>query len=467
MTQRATSLDALRGFAILTMVLSGVIPYRVLPAWMYHAQLPPPGHQLNAGLPGLTWVDLVFPLFLFALGAAVPLALGRRIEKGNSEFSLLKYIIERTFLLTFFAVFLHHIRPHQIQSEPDTITWLLALCGFIVLSGIFTGLPQNWNKKIRYTIKISAWLIAIVMMALITYKDNTGFSLHRSDIIIIVLANSYFFVSLIWLITRNNLLIRIAILFILIALRLSHSEIGWVHWLWEFSPIPWFYKLYYLQYLFIVIPGSIVGDMIVDWIKKHGDNPCSNSWAPSRFILITVVAILLVLVHLIGLQSRWLWQTWIVALVLSAGMNFLVINPVSETEKLLKKLVAWSTAILIIGHCLEPFEGGIKKDPSTLSYYFITTALSVHILMIMFNLIEVFKQNRYLRVLVENGQNPMMAYVGFANFIWPILALTGLEQIFIMLTPTPWLGFLRGVFYTFLIAFAVSFCTRKRIFWRT
>ncbi len=467
MNQRAKSLDALRGFAILTMVLSGVIPYKVLPAWMYHAQLPPPGHQLNAGLPGLTWVDLVFPLFLFALGAAVPFALGRRIEKGDSEFSLLKYIVERTFLLSFFALFLHHIRPHQIQSEPATLTWLLAICGFILMFGIFARLPQNWNTKIRFAIKICAWILALVMMALIRYKDNTGFSLYRSDIIIIVLANSYFFVSLIWLLTRKNLLIRIAILFILLALRLSHSEIGWTNWLWEFSPIPWLYKLYYLQYLFIVIPGSIIGDMMVVWIQQNTGKGARNSWPASNLGLITLLSALLVAGHLFGLQARWLWLTWMMAMILSVYLNLLVINPVNETERLLRKFISWGTVFLIIGHCFEPFEGGIKKDPSTLSYYFITTALSVYILIIFFNLIEVFKQHRYFRILIENGQNPMMAYVGFANFIWPILAITGLEDNFIALTPSPWLGFLRGVLYTVLLALGVGFCTRKRIFWRT
>ena len=38
---RASSLDALRGYAILTMVLSGSIAWGVLPGWMYHAQVGP------------------------------------------------------------------------------------------------------------------------------------------------------------------------------------------------------------------------------------------------------------------------------------------------------------------------------------------------------------------------------------------------------------------------------------------
>ena len=38
---RASSLDALRGYAILTMVLSGSVAWGVLPGWMYHAQVGP------------------------------------------------------------------------------------------------------------------------------------------------------------------------------------------------------------------------------------------------------------------------------------------------------------------------------------------------------------------------------------------------------------------------------------------
>ena len=65
---RVSSLDALRGLAILGMVLAGAMAFGVLPSWMYHAQTPPPTHEFNLDLPGITWVDLVFPFFLFAHG---------------------------------------------------------------------------------------------------------------------------------------------------------------------------------------------------------------------------------------------------------------------------------------------------------------------------------------------------------------------------------------------------------------
>ena len=72
MNNRAYALDALRGYAIITMVLSATIVTQVLPGWMSHAQTPPPDHIFNPSLPGITWVDLVFPFFLFAMGAAFP-----------------------------------------------------------------------------------------------------------------------------------------------------------------------------------------------------------------------------------------------------------------------------------------------------------------------------------------------------------------------------------------------------------
>lgn len=72
-TGRVYALDALRGLAILGMILSGQLLFgeNALPSWMYHAQVPPPAHKWIGTLPGITWVDLVFPFFIFARGAAI------------------------------------------------------------------------------------------------------------------------------------------------------------------------------------------------------------------------------------------------------------------------------------------------------------------------------------------------------------------------------------------------------------
>jgi len=463
-TPRAAALDALRGFAILTMILSGVIPYKILPAWMYHAQLPPPTHQFNPALPGLTWVDLVFPLFLFALGAAIPLALGSKLER-LPVWKIILGILERGFLMGFFAIFLRHVRPHVLNPTPQTREWLLALLGLALLFLIYTRLPQSLKRWQNLTLRISGWMGAGLLLWQLKYPDGTGFSLHRSDIILIVLTNVAVFGSLIWLATRRQMRLRLGLLGILIGFRLVHPEAGWVHWLWNFSPAPWIYQLYYLQYLFIVIPGTIIGDFLVEWQSTRAVNPA----LPAVRIKINTQALLLpviVLLLLVGLQTRWLVGTTILALALGVAGLCLVCQPRTDTDKFLQTLFHWGFYWLVLGLIFEPFEGGIKKDHPTLSYYFVTTGLSIFILQMFFILIDLFRKP-WFNLLVLNGQNPMLAYVGFANFIWPVLALTGLEPVILRWTTAPWSGFLRGLAYTLILGWLTAFITQRKIFWRT
>lgn len=83
MEKRAYAVDLLRGLAIVGMVLSGQILWHAeLPAWLFHAQVPPPSFRFDPSVPGITWVDLVFPFFLFSMGAAFPLALRKRWSSG-------------------------------------------------------------------------------------------------------------------------------------------------------------------------------------------------------------------------------------------------------------------------------------------------------------------------------------------------------------------------------------------------
>jgi predicted acyltransferase len=188
--KRAYALDALRGFAILTMVLSGTIAYRILPAWMYHAQEPPPTHTFNPHLPGLTWVDLVFPLFLFSMGAAIPLALSRRLAKGLARSKIILSILKRGFLLGTFAIVLQHLRPQVINPDPTPQTWWIALLGFFILFFMFARWPDSWSIGLCRVLTLGAWCSAIILLACLRYPDGIaggGFSVYRSDIILILL----------------------------------------------------------------------------------------------------------------------------------------------------------------------------------------------------------------------------------------------------------------------------------------
>lgn len=133
---RASSLDALRGYAILTMVLSGSIAWGVLPGWMYHAQVGPRSNFVFDGsIYGITWVDLVFPFFLFAMGAAFPFSIGNKYRKGSSRWKIVYDSVLRGFRLTFFC-YLHST--------------------YLSLGGIFsTGYPIMADCVSRFCIDVS------------------------------------------------------------------------------------------------------------------------------------------------------------------------------------------------------------------------------------------------------------------------------------------------------------------------
>jgi predicted acyltransferase len=469
-------LDALRGLAILLMILSSEMPEGAnsLPAWMYHAQVPPPEHRFIP-LPGITWVDLVFPFFLFSMGAAFPLALGRRLAAGVSEWKMAGGILKRGFLLAFFAFFVIAIRPYVLSDAPTTGTWFLGVAGFAILFPVLMRLPEKWAAALRWTIRAFGWAAALLFLAFARYPDGSGFTLARSDIIIVVLANMAVFGGLIWMVTRRNLLMRLGIIGLMLAIRLSnmpHPLGGWVTDIWTFSPAPWIYKLYYLQYLCIVLPGTIAGDLIVQWTSNPSTSTAAPSpvWPALRRAAIALVMFTMILVMLIGLKSRWTTATPLVIFALCILGWFLLKNPRSPSEHLYRSLFNWGIYWLVLGLILESYEGGIRKDKATVSYYFITCGLANGAIIALSILIDTFKKRRPhnpLNLLIQTGQNPMIAYAGVNNFINPLLALAGAAALLDHLASTPWRGFFRGLFVTLLMAVVTAFLTRRKIFWRT
>lgn len=464
--QRFLPLDALRGWSIFMMILSSAIPYGVLPAWMYHAQVPPPNHVFVPSIPGITWVDLVFPFFLFTMGGAIPFALRRRLERGEPEWRILRGLLMRGLLLASFAIYDEHIRPYRLSPSPDAATWFLALAGFLLLFPMYAALPGVWSTARRWAVRTVGWGLAIAAMAAVEYPDGSGFLLRRSDIIILVLSNVAVVGGIIWLATRESHLVRWGILGLLLALRLSTGAEGWVKDLWNSSPIPELFRFDFLKYLFIVVPGSIVGDHLVSWLRRRTEGDLRNwtgvVWGGALPLLFatTVVAV-------VGLYARWLPGTVLAEVAIVGALWWLLRHPGSEMERTVYQLVALGSYLIVVGLCLEAFEGGIKKDHSTLSYYALTSGLATHILVGFWAIFDVFEIRRGFRTLVEGGQNPLVAYAGINNFTRPLLALTGLGPILTSMFPDPWLGVLVGVGVTWFTVWTAALCTRHGLLLKT
>jgi len=95
---RVLSIDVFRGLTIFTMVfVNDVGKLREIPSWMRHAR---------PGTDAMTFVDLVFPAFLFIVGMSIPLALGRRLSSGQSPLRVAGHVVARTLALLVIGVFM-------------------------------------------------------------------------------------------------------------------------------------------------------------------------------------------------------------------------------------------------------------------------------------------------------------------------------------------------------------------------
>ena len=266
---RAHALDALRGYAIITMVLSAMEAFSVLPRWMYHAQVPPPDHVFDPTIYGITWVDIIFPFFLFSMGAAIPLSLGRQHAKGESIMKLTWKTVQRWVKLTFFAIFIIHAFPFMLGYEQEWMRFAMPIFFFILLCLMFMPNPFGLSPYKARTITWSAYLVAVGFMLLQPYAGGAPFRLTDSDCIMLILANVSLTGSIIYLLTIGHPLRRLALLPFLVALFMAaHTANSWPAQLIHTSWLPWLYLPAYQEYLLIIIPGTVAGEWIAQWLEK-------------------------------------------------------------------------------------------------------------------------------------------------------------------------------------------------------
>ncbi|MCC5876257.1 MAG: DUF5009 domain-containing protein [Candidatus Sumerlaeia bacterium] len=482
--RRSLSLDALRGLAILMMCLSGVVPWIGLPNWMYHAQFPRfmDGEavsqvRFDGTFPGYTWVDLVFPMFLFAMGAAFPFALGSRIAKGVAMWRIIAGVFLRGFALVLFAMYVQHITPHQINSPPTTNTWLLGLLGFALLFPVYTRFPASVPRQAVMAIRLLGIGAMVGFMLYLNWPaeaESLGQrlqQLYRSvtskyDIILLVLANVAVFGSLIWIATRDNLELRLAFLGLGVVVHYSQGS----------SMVPWLFNAAFLKYLMIVIPGTIVGDVLFRWMRASGEEREIAAMSRGNLHLLALLSLAgVVMVHVV-LQGRWVYTGGLVCAAILAPAWLLLKRAGGADGSFMRSLYIWSVIWLVLGFLVEPLQGGIKKDSSTMSYYLVSTGLSILVLLSLFIWIDLFKYRWGFNLLITNGQNPMLAYVGIRNLLAPIVNLPlisvegawkSLDAIFFGLSENPWIKAIWSFAKTVGLAIVVMIFTRLKIVWRT
>ena len=618
---RAHALDALRGYAIITMVLSAMEAFSVLPRWMYHAQVPPPDHVFDPTIYGITWVDIIFPFFLFSMGAAIPLSLGRQHAKGESIMKLTWKTVQRWVKLTFFAIFIIHAFPFMLGYEQEWMRYAMPIFFFILLCLMFMPNPFGLSPYKARAITWSAYLVAVGFMLLQPYAGGAPFRLTDSDCIMLILANVSLTGSIIYLLTIGHPLRRLALLPFLVALFMAaHTANSWPALLIHTSWLPWLYLPAYQEYLLIIIPGTVAGEWIAQWLETMKANDTSKGLVDNyqkkneavlenvnplkggkgavlengngvkndeKVVLengnplkggggavlengnkvkndekavlenenkvrtrseemkdkenalalpVALLSLALIIVNVVLLFGRHLVANLVATMVLTALTAWLLRSrreagttgveaakqraasrdassqnaakqevssreassqeaakqevsnreaslqeaakqevynhrsssiPASPTLHFWQRLSSAGAYLLLLGLCLESYEGGIRKDDVTLSYLFVTCGLAFYALLLLTVVCDHWHVRWLCAPLEMVGKNPMVAYVSASMVIIPVLILTHIYPYIDALSSQPLTGFLKGVLLTALCMALTAWFTHKRWFWKT
>ncbi len=460
---RIASIDIIRGIAIAGMVLCANIGFNSgLPAWMFHAQTPPPTYAFNPEVAGITWVDLVFPFFLFPLGAAIPFAMRKRLENSMSRWQATGGLVKRWLILTAFALVLGNAYAIRESVQP---TWQQDLMYLGIWAAMFLALVRinlpSVKKRTRH-LGTAVNICGIVMIFMAGIISSKWFGItpdkNRCDIIIMILANIAIWGGLIWMFTKDNMRLRWLIFLLVAAFKALDSYAPeTLSIIPSCDKVSWFFTWDWLQYLLIVIPGSIVGDLILRHSRSGETIQLDGKDVTAGFI-----ALASAVVQLWGLFTRNVLADFVISAVLAAGFICL-----TWKKKNVYTRTAWiGFGLMLTGIALDPVDGGITKDYCNLSYVMTTGGMAS--LLTAFLLMLEIRFGVKGQFIAGVGQNPMLAYAVTTFLIGPVLSITGILPILYGLSEgSQFWGVAQGVIITLLMMGATYLFTRLKLFWRS
>jgi predicted acyltransferase len=229
---RVISIDIFRGITMAVMIfVNDLSSVHGLSKWTYHM----PGN-----VDAMTYVDMVFPAFLFIVGMSLPLAVRQRLRRIPSVPRLWLHIVLRSAALLAIGLILanvEHCDSARMHLAPEV--WaLLGLAGAILLWNAYTGL----SSRTVLILRMLGGALLVFVFAIFRRKVPGGEAWIQFSYpeILGLIGLAYFAVCLLYIPTRRWRLAPLAWLIVLVAynsaccahwIRLGHLSL----YLWPFG----------------------------------------------------------------------------------------------------------------------------------------------------------------------------------------------------------------------------------------
>jgi predicted acyltransferase len=161
-TQRIASIDIFRGLTMVVMIfVNDLSSIRGLPWWTYH---------MAASVNAMTYVDVVYPAFLFIVGMSIPLAIQARLKKNASMSALWTHVLVRAVSLVILGLILANAKKGDAaRMGISTSAWaLLALGGAALYLQVYRG-----SERLRTPLRVLHFCGLLLMVAMFAIFRRT------------------------------------------------------------------------------------------------------------------------------------------------------------------------------------------------------------------------------------------------------------------------------------------------------
>lgn len=162
---RLVSLDALRGFDMFWIIGGSILVQRLAQAggWPWLARLS--DQMEHVEWEGFHFIDLIFPLFLFMIGVAIPYSLGKRLARGDSRLRIYGHMVLRVAILIVLGMM---VNGSLLTYDPAkfeltySVLQMLAL-GYLAAAVLFLNLRLRGQIAAMAAMLVGYWaLLAFV-----------------------------------------------------------------------------------------------------------------------------------------------------------------------------------------------------------------------------------------------------------------------------------------------------------------
>lgn len=393
-SERVYSIDVFRGLTMLVMIFVNVLDMSMIrntPWWLKHASFSSPKPDF------MTIADLIAPAFLFIVGAAIPFAVKKRRQLGDSWLKIWVHILIRTASLLLIGVFMGNMRSSDVLkflADPKVVPVGVA-------DAIRPWMPQAadalQNSFFNIGISHAFWSVLLLgsfMLVWNSYPKAQG--LKRAIFVLMRLAGMV-------------ILVYLAIVFrsskgpSVHGMKLTWYVIGTIGWSYLTACIVYF--------LFRSQLAGMMAFMALLFTMAIGDRV--NVF--DRFHCLDGLRNILPLGGMIGMRGG------ITVAGLIVGMLFMEGSPAGTPAKRVWWISLYGLGLFAAGFLLRPLYG-CSTPAATPTWGLYCCGYSCIIYALLYWLVDICQIRRWAFFTIPAGKNPLLAY--FLSFMFIPLLLT-------------------------------------------